>query len=201
MNTETIIVNNEGQGMKEALSMTEKLGQNQGLSVKEQLHLRLLAEEVFSMMRTITHDVEADYHVEYEGKSFRIFLEAEVDELTREMRKTLLSVSSSGENSAVHGFLSKLKDVIGSVLLPEDEGPSMFSTGLISMGSPSGYHSEGMYEWSMEQYRAAIKAEQGEDAEDAWDELEKSIVANIADDISIFIKKTDVKIEIKKAFT
>jgi hypothetical protein len=37
-------------------------------------------------------------------------------------------------------------------------------------------------------------------AKEAWDELEKSIVASIADDVSVYIKDSHVKIEITKKF-
>ena len=42
--------------------------------------------------------------------------------------------------------------------------------------------------------------EQNEEAAEAWDELEKSIVANLADDVSVKIEGSYVQIAITKAF-
>ena len=50
--------------------------------------------------------------------------------------------------------------------------------------------------WSMEDYRASL--EQGKDDNDgmmaAWDELEKSIVASIADDVIVGVNKNKVQL-------
>ena len=200
MKTKEIIVTNEGKGMEEALAGTEQLGIEKGLSSKEKLHLRLLAEELFGMIRSITSAMEAKYYIEYENKSFRIYLETEVEELTREMRKELLSVSSSGANAAAKGFMGKLKDMVSASLLPSEDATGMVTANMMNMGCSTGYHAEGAFEWTMAQYIETIKSEQGDEAAEAWDELEKSIIANIADNISIFINKLNVKIEISKTF-
>ena len=52
--------------------------------------------------------------------------------------------------------------------------------------------------WSMNRYKAAVK--DGRAPEEDWDELEKSIVANIADDVQIGIAGQDVEMVIIKKF-
>ena len=52
----------------------------------------------------------------------------------------------------------------------------------------------------MVEYVNGVKSSQGADAEAACDELEKSITASIADDISIRIKGTRVVITVMKTF-
>ena len=68
MNTAEIKINTHGVGMEEALSATEKLGLDCGLSHKENLRLRLLAEELIGLMRGITGNVEAVYRASREEK-------------------------------------------------------------------------------------------------------------------------------------
>ena len=51
MKTEQIVVTSKGLGIEEALTLTEKLGNEVGLERKPMLHLRLLAEELFGMLR------------------------------------------------------------------------------------------------------------------------------------------------------
>lgn len=199
MNFAKMTVFSNGKGVKEAVQATDKLGQEAGLERKELLRLQLLAEELLGMMQSIAGEVEADYKVEQEGKGFSLTLDSTI-ELTKEMRKTLLSVSSTGENAAAIGFMGKLKDMINAALLPSENGPSGLSMGLMSMGSPSSYATSDNLEWSMSEYVSGVKNTQGKDAEAAWDELEKSITASIADDISIRIKGTNVRIMVTKKF-
>ena len=72
MKTEKMIISSQEVGMPEALAATEELATKCGLERKQMLHLRLLAEELFGMLRGISGELEADYWVEYEGKSFEM---------------------------------------------------------------------------------------------------------------------------------
>ncbi|MEE3467843.1 MAG: hypothetical protein VZQ83_05325 [Eubacterium sp.] len=202
MKTSEIIVKSDGTGMEEALAEAEKIALSASLDSKQKLRFRLLTEELFGMISTVTGDNEAVYWVENKDKSFDIHLKTDV-ELTLQMKDKLVSLSSSGKNTAARGFMGKIRDMIGSALLPRDDGPSPLTMGLMSMGSPSGYQVTGdVYEWSMMRYRAEVENKSGEDADaaDAMDELERSIVANIADEVSVRIVSNDVEIIISKAF-
>ncbi len=202
MQTSVITVKPDGTGMKEALAASEKVAVDAGLDAKEKLRFRLLSEELFGMIATITGENESSYWIESEGKKFDIHLKADV-ELTLTMKEELVSLSSSGKNTAARGFMGKLRDMIGSALLPRDDGPSPLTIGLMGMGSPSGYQVTGdVYEWSMMRYRAEMEGKSGEDedAAHAVDELERSIVANIADEVKVRIVGSDVEITISKKF-
>ena len=202
MKTEQILVTNTGTGMQEALEATEKLGAESGLSEKEVLRLRLMAEEMFGLFRSIVGEAEADYWVEEKDRTCKIHLNSDVT-LTRERRKALLSASTAGENAAVKGFSEKVMEMIAVALLPKEEKPSMLSLGLMSLGSPGGYRAgSDYYDWSMKKYIEELRNEDAGNAgaEEAKDELEKSIIASIADDVSISIVGSKVGITIVKAF-
>ena len=194
------IVTSRGEGIQEALAATEKLGVDSGLSIKENLRLRLLAEELFGMVRSIVGDMEARYWVEHEGKSFVLHLGSEV-ELTQETRRQLIAVSTQGENAAAKGFMGKIREMIAVALLPRESGASLLSglsLGLMSMASPSA----NTYRWSMSQYKEAVNSERARnaEAEAAWDELERSIVASIADEVSVLVAGSSTEIIIFKTF-
>jgi hypothetical protein len=204
MNTAEIKINTHGVGMEEALSATEKLGLDCGLSHKENLRLRLLAEELIGLMRGITGNVEAVYRASREEKSFALRLSADVV-LDQDMRKELLAASTSGKNTAARGFMGKIREMIAIVLLPKSQASVMasMSLGLISLGSPMGYAAgEDIYTWSMNTYMTELKNNTAEEEKvmEARDELEKSIVANLADDVSVNIVGSRVEITITKAF-
>ena len=203
--TATMTVNSHEGGMQEALAMTEQLGIDAGLERRQKLHLRLLAEELFGMLRSIAGDVEADYWLEYEGKGFEMHMRSDI-KLTEEMRRQLISASSSGENAAARGFMGKLRVMIAEKLCANvGEGSllSGLSVGMMGMASPTAQSAgAGSYQWSMEQYKDEVKQHKDDSAaaSEAWDELEKSIVANIADDVRVWIVGTDVEITVCKAF-
>ena len=56
------------------------------------------------------------------------------------------------------------------------------------------------WEWSMRRYENAVSAKMGQDnaAREAWDELEKSVVKNVADDVKVFIRGGYVEMTILK---
>ena len=208
MKTKEIIIASSGQGMDEALLETERIGVESGLTPKEVLRLRLLTEELFGMMRSILGLVLARFQVEEENNTFSIRLDSTV-QMTQEMRKQLMSVSSEGRNAAAVGFMGKLRDMISVALLPNESGLSIlsgFSMGMMSTvrntDAIARQANEKMFSWSMSKYKSEVEGLRDEDreAEEAWDELEKSIVANIADEVSVLVQGSDVKIIITKTF-
>ena len=204
METAEIKINSLGEGMEEALAATERLGQDSGLGHKENLRLRLLAEELIGMMRGITGSVEADYQARQEDGEFTLRLSTGVN-MSMELRRQLLAASSSGKNAAAKGLMGRIRDMVATVMLPEKGEstiPSGLSLGLMSMGSPSRYRSGEAYAWTLKQYMSEIRSsrEQDEEAAEVWDELEKSIVAKLTDDVSVKIEGSSVEIAITKAF-
>lgn len=199
MKTKDFTVDSRELGMGEALRATEALGADCGLSRKEILRLRLIAEEMYGLLRSIAGETADIFWIEHEGKSFALHLDTELM-LNQQTRKQLISVSSSGKNDAVKGFMGRLREIIAVNLLPKDSGPSDVPIGLISLGGIDGYVLDD-YNWSMQRYKEEIsRIERGEAAQAEWDELEKSIVANIADDVKVHISGNSVKLTITKSF-
>ncbi len=123
--------------------------------------------------------------------------------MTQEMRKKFIGVSSTGTNAAVKGFTGKIKEMIAILLLPKDDNPSLIYLGLMSMGSPGGFRAdENTYEWSMNLFKTEIEQDAGgsDESREAWDELEKSVLAKLADEVKISIVGTTVEITINKEF-
>ncbi len=204
MKTSDMHVTSQGLGMHDALAVTETLGAESGLDRKEILHLRLLSEELFGLLRGIAGNVDAVYWLDIENRHFLLHMKSDV-KLTKEMRTQLLSVSSSGTNAAAKGFMGKIRELISDIILPSEAGPSELAMSLMNAacsspaGSPIG---ESPVEWSMGKYRDAVRSHMDDSSEapEAWDELEKSIVANIADEVSIHIAGSRVEITIDKTF-
>ena len=95
--------------------------------------------------------------------------------------------------------------MIGVRLLPSNEGPSELAQALMNAAwsTPGNNLSVNTSDvWSMQQYKSDVqsKREEGGEAKEAWDELEKSIVAKIADEVKISIVGSTAEITVFKAF-
>ena len=189
--------------MQAALTITEQFGEYSGLYSRERLRFRLLAEELIGLMRGISGDVEAVYWAERKGSTFLLHLSSDVN-MTQELRQQLLGVSTSGRNAAAKGFMGRLLDMIAAALLPPEDGElSPYALGYIGPGCMSEYFGRSMSGmWSMVEYRTALRENTAHDAaaKREWDELESSIVANLADEVTVGITGNHVEITILKDF-
>ena len=187
-----------------ALETTEKQGTESGLNQKENLRLRLLAEELLGFLRGLAGDTVALYWIDRQGSKFTLHLKSDII-MNKEVREELLSAATSGKNSAAKGFMGKLRDMVASIMTPSAQDPSVLSglsIGLMSAGTPVG---EGMgigsYVWSLNNYKDKLEETAEPSAlEEAAEDLERSIVANLADEVLVYITGSKVQIDIIKSF-
>lgn len=202
MKTDLIHVTSSGAGMEEAMNQAEATAVFKKLSKKDAIQLRLLAEEMMGMFRSIAGDVEGDFFIEDHNHDFALHLCAET-RMTGEKRKKLLDASTTGQNAAAKGVMGKLRDLFSKALEPEDDYmPMYYMEGWLEpgMGSPVTpmMHAIEVETWSLNQYRDSLEGK--EEGSEEWDELEKSIVANIADEVEIAIRGEKVEMIIRKKF-
>ncbi len=205
MKTDVIEISPSGEGMAEALRQTELAAAYRGLTPKESLRLRLLAEEMMGMLRTIVGEGKSSFWVEAEGRAFSLHLGTGV-RMTADMREELLKTATSGKNEAVKGFMGRVRDIFTQLSEPDGDGFSPVEYGFSYVDVASfddaslGVTTHGMfYGWSMREYRSAVEAHRAEEPE-KWDELEKSITARLADEIKIFIRGKAVEMVVEKEF-
>ena len=201
MVTDVIKIDNQAKGVQQAIGITEMAAEFGGLSHKEGIRLRLLTEELIGMTRGIAGRVMSDFWIKQDGKSYTLHLKFEI-RMTREIREQLLGVSSSGKNSAQLGFMGKLLEGIAAMMLPYDDAYSdaiSGNLGFMTMGDIDTHQqSVNAYRWSLQNYKESLG--EGDETDAAWDELEKSIVASIADDVKVSVKGSNVEIVICKNF-
>ena len=198
MKTEKTVVTSSGKGIEKALSITEKLGIDSGLESRPVLHLRLIAEELFGMLHGIAKETVSDYWIEYDGKNFEFHIKSDV-KMTEEMRNQFLNASSSGKNAAATGFTGKIRVFIADALLSVKE-----IAPYAKMSTASAYPGDTGSVWTMSDYKNEIMKnlhkDENEEADKAWDELEKSVIAKLADDIKVHIIGKNVEIIVYKSF-
>lgn len=191
MKTDVITITNAPDQIKKALILAEKTAAYKELSHKDSLTLRLLTEEMMSMVRAITGNMEGKFWIEDEDNCFQLVLEAQRD-LSPDQRKQFVAASSSGKNEAAKGIMGKIRAFFDS----QEEYP--FYLGPVG-DTVDGLDTE--LNWSLDLYREQIMESvknKREGAEEAWDELEKSVVSKLADNVKVSIRGRVVKLMIFK---
>ena len=187
-----------------ALNETERFAQSCGLPPKKALHLRLLAEEALGMMNGLLSVRDGEFWVEKNKEGYELHAQARTKNMTAGAEKRLLEASTSGENDCYKGVSGKIcraLDWLISQQPAEDDDPIVFDAHKkqVLMDNPyarkmsEALASTGTVQWSFSQYIASenpdLKAEQ-------WDELERSVLSNLADDIRIGVRDRDVFITV-----
>ena len=197
MKTDVIRVSSRGARMETALKQAEFVAGYKGLSPKSALHLRLLTEEMMGTVRSITGETEGDFWIEDNDDVYQLHFRVETT-MDSEKRERLLSTSSSGKNESARGFMGRLRnffDIEADADVAASAGP-LFS----AMYADSSAGSALDYEWSMLRYQEQLNIRREGDpiAREAWDELEKSVVAHVADDVKVSIRGRTVEMTIIK---
>lgn len=208
MKTDQITIGNDGTGMENALAEAERFAEYEKLERKAAVHVRLLTEETLGMVRAIANDCRAKFWLEGDGRECRICLTAKT-RMDTGKREDFMAVSTSGRNEAAKGIMGKIRDLFEMGMesyedverMQMEQGLGALSYGMAGM-DPTGVMSQSVITWSMQQYRNNVnqEADSGKLPEEVWDELEKSIVANIADDVRVGIWRDRVEMTVFKKF-
>jgi hypothetical protein len=185
----------------------EKVTAYNGLEDKKALRLRLLAEELCGMLPALIKNFSGKFWAENDGENYELHVELKADDMSIDLRDELVSVSKSGKNAAATGIMGKIRAIAETMLLSaSDSGMPIpdgefydcngYNMGLGYMDPAIMYETGYVYTWSLYSYKTAIE----ENKDEAYDELERSIVAKLADDIIVGVRGKNVEIVVKKAF-
>ncbi len=206
MKTDVMTISSDLQGKDEILKAAERFTAYNDIKGKSSLHIRLLTEEAMSMINGIMDNFKADLWLESEktGKGLlcRICIKAEKAVNIRQ-EKQILSVSTTGENESAKGILGKIREMFRVSIQNSADGvyagsspvtEGWYSTGLSTSGMQSGAAMAASM-WSLMAYRNNLPADT---SNEDWDELEKSIIAKLADDVKVWLKSESTEIVIEK---
>ncbi|MCR5264416.1 MAG: hypothetical protein K6D94_11105 [Clostridiales bacterium] len=201
MKSDVIHLTSEGVGFDDALSQSELVAKYKSLPEKSALHLRLLTEEMVGMMHALTGEREADFWIDDNDGVFALHLQVETN-MNAEMRRKLLAATKSGSNSAAKGVIGKMRDLFERLIEPENgeiASDVLIGLNMTYANADFGNLSAAMAGlWSLNRYRSAVK--EGKAPAENWDELEKSVIARLADDVQIGISGQNVEMVIYKKF-
>lgn len=191
MKSSIITITQSEDNLNKILFETQKVSEVAGLSNKQSLKTRLIAEEFVGMLKELSTDFDGEFWIEHENLAFSFIAQIHINEaMDMQTKKRFINVSSDKNNAAAKGIMGKIRDVVENLLYPEN---AMFSASFISYQLETAVLLND--QWTLQRYKDAER-----NNAEPWDELEKSIIANIADDVIVAVKGSNVEIVILKDF-
>ena len=193
--------------LEAVLAEVEKVTAYNGLEDKKALRIRLLAEELCGMLPGLIQNFSGEFWAENDGDDYRLHVELKADNMSLDLRDELISVSKSGKNAAAKGVMGKIRAVAETMLLVASD-PTLsvpcgeyydyygYNMGVGYIDPAIAVETGYIYSWSLFNYKTAVE----EKEEGAYAELERSIVAKLADDIIVGVRGKNVEIVVKKSF-
>ena len=176
MRSDTILIDNQGNGFENVQKEVLKVAVYNELNPKETMQLQLCAEEMLSLAHSVTGEMEASFYVECTDKAFSLHMTTETI-MELEKRQLLLYAASSRKNDAAKGFLGKLRDILEQAMMSDTDvtGYDIPMTAMADLPS-------------------------GPVRDPEWDGYERSILRKVADNIRIGIRGGLVDVTVEKKF-
>ena len=200
MKSDIISICGDLTGQREAMQEAERFTEYLRVTGKNAMHIRLLTEEAISLVHGIIHDFKGEFWLESEqteqGILCRICVAANAN-VTDGQEQKLLDVSTTGKNEEAKGIMGKIRQVLRwSIQHTDDElniKQSWYERGSYAAGDPNAVN----YYWSLTVYRDSVENDPRSDAEER-DELEKSIIAKLSDEVKVGIRSGKAEVIIEK---
>ena len=190
-------INKGTKDLEAILIESEKVAVYNELSHKQTLQLRLICEEIDGMLPKIIDDFDGDFWIEFEKGVCKVIASIKFAEFSIEKKEELIKIAKNSKNAAAVGITGKIRSFVEDMLLDDVNIPSysIYSESMCiatSFGEDMNYP----YMWTLENYKNNTKKEK----EEAWDELEKSVIASVADDVTVGVKGKKAEIIVVKKF-
>ena len=190
MRSEVIKISRDEDNLNKILSETQRTAEYAGLSAKQSIKTRLIAEEFVGMLKELSQNFEGEFWIERENLSFSFISQIHINEVMDMQTKRRFIETSTNKKNTVKGIMGKIRDVVENLLYPEN---ATYSTSFISYQLETAVLLND--QWTLNRYKDVER-----NNAEPWDELEKSIIANIADDVIVSVKGNNVEIVIMKNF-
>jgi small conductance mechanosensitive channel len=173
-----------GENADEVLDGVEHFSWRMGCTQKENLQLRLLAEELLELVKNTTSRSRLEMTYTEKGRvcKIRTRIDSELDGALREKINALAEKGKESGAGSNGGIISKLTSIAAKLLSSDNR-------------------LEGRV-WSMKEYINSVSDKEFpgpvEEREKALQEIETSIIANLADEITVRFNQDEVIIEAEK---
>ena len=177
------------------LKESEKVAVYNELNNKQTLQLRLLCEEIDGLLPNVIDEFDGDFWIDFENGECKINLSIKFKEFTANKKKELISIAKNKKNAAATGLLGKIRSALEDVFLDYEGNKTNSMAWMYNCVNENCIGIDYSYMWTLQQYKQVINKEEQE-----WDELEKSIITSIADDVIVGVKGRVASIVIVKKF-
>ena len=191
-------IENGTKDLDAILRESEKVAVYNELTHKQTLQLRLLCEEIDGMLPRIIDDFNGDLWFEFEDGVGKVHISLLFDEFTAKKKSELVAIAKNKKNASAVGIVGKIRSALENVFL-EVDNITVSDLSVETRYLLGEYCDPVEYSclWSLGQYRTTVvKEEKSEE----WDELEKSVIASVADDVVVGVKGKRADIVIVKKF-
>ena len=192
-------IENGTKDLAAILKESEKVAAYNDLTHKQAMQLRLLCEEIDGMLPNIIGDFDGELWIEFEDGVCRVNVSLRFEEFTAEKKGELVNLAKNKKNAAAVGLVGRIRSMIEDAFLGDVAafGYKIPATNSSWEAEPQ-YRIGYSYVWDLEQYRDDVKTEA---KTEEWDELEKSVIASVADDVIVGVKGRCADIIIVKRFS
>lgn len=191
MRSDVITISRDKDNLNKILCETQKTAEYAGLTAKQSIRTRLIAEEFIGMLNELSQDFDGEFWIEREGLSLTFIAQLYINEvMDKQTKRKFIDVSSDKKNAAAKGIMGKIRDIVENMLYAEN---AVYSASFISCQLETAVLFND--QWTLNRYKDSQR-----NNEEPWDELEKSIIANLADDVIVAVKGNRVEISIIKNF-
>ena len=174
MRSDIVSIDNSGKGFQRATNQAKKVAVYKGMDELDGIQLQVLTEELLSLARSVTGDLNASFWIEFEGAQADLHLTTQAV-LDKDKRAMLIASSTSRKNEASKTFLGSLRDMFEEAMTADAE------------------HFEPSYDVMKDMPHGVYD-------EPDWDGYERSILRNLADNVKIGIQGHTVDITVSKRF-
>ncbi len=175
MRSDYISVDSRGNGFEDAVAEAGKTAAYNGLSEQDTMRMKLITEEMLSLVRMVTGEDRMSFWIESEGGTHQFHLTAETV-MDADKRQDLILSASNRKNDAAGSLLGKLRDRYEQAMLAKPDRHEDIPQDFLN---DVAYHPE-------------------DDPE--WDRCERSVLRRLADDIRIGIRGGRVDMTVTKRF-
>lgn len=191
MQSNIIKITRDQDNLEKIFHETQKTAVYAELNEKQTLRTRLVAEELIGMLKELSEDFEGDFWITQEERAFKFYTQLRLNEnMDKRTKRKFIEISSDKKNASANGIMGKIRDVVENMLYPEN---AVYSSSFIAYQLETAVLANDS--WTLSRYKDAEKKR-----DMPWDELEKSIIANLADDVTVSVKGNKVEILIEKDF-
>lgn len=199
MESEKVYVNGEEFRLEKALNEAEAFGEKLEFEPKDSLRLRLLSEELLGLMSGITNaEYQALFWIDGNRSKYELHLMGKTA-MNAKKREELLATAQSNKKPAAGGIMSRLREMITETVINWNDAiriqDGSADTSFYDAGRDDETGEEDNKIWTLSNYRRSIEEGTGPiDRLVSGEELERSIIAKLADDVKVSIKKDQVEI-------